>query len=247
VQPVEERESIDDMFSVALTYWKPSHASPGFYGGKLSDDVTKQRLDLPDSPNHATGFIFTIPTGGANRLEFGVWDVSDKGSVRPPKALLLLGANVPAGELLDLHYRIRNYRFSWNYLTYPVPAFGAHFRVKTFWEVQYTSVKPDVVFPESKVSAAPLTPSYGIFYPGAGLGFEYVVSRAFRAEGKFSGMAFPGRSNYWDSEVNIAGRIHKVELFGGMKAFHFQTSPKKDVFLKGSIWGPQVGVRWVFR
>ncbi|MEP7355572.1 MAG: hypothetical protein ABI824_20265 [Acidobacteriota bacterium] len=245
VQPVAPREAIDDMLSISLYYWKPKLATPGYYGGRLSTDPTEQRLDFPDSPNHATGFVATLPTGGANHLELGMFSVGDSGTFRPTTPLLISGGTFPVGELLAMQYSIKNYRITWNYLTFPVPAFGAKLRIKTLWEFQYNSIRPTIFFPESTIGAGPLANRYSVKWPGAGLGFEYVLSKRFRAEGRFTGMGFPHRSSYWDTDVSAVARFGSVEVYGGLKMYHFSTSPQKDVYFKSTFGGPLVGIRYV--
>jgi hypothetical protein len=42
----------------------------------------------------------------------------------------------------------------------------------------------------------------------------------------------------------MAYRVGKVELRLGGKAFHFRTSPKSDYYLRGTLAGAFVGVRF---
>ena len=97
-----------------------------------------------------------------------------------------------------------------------------------------------------KNSPAPLTPKQSVRYPGFGLGVEYIPSKHFRLEARGSGMAFKGRSGYYDIEANAVARIKKVEVFGGMKGYHFHTTPhNQDTYTQGTLWGPSFGLRYV--
>lgn len=235
------------MFSLGVFFWMPQ-GRPGFRAGPLVPDPLTGRLNLTDNPYRANGAILTFPTGGFNRMEISYWRVNDSGDVRAPNRLAIFGANIANNELLNTKYKLTNLRVAWNYLTYPVPPYDEKLRIKTFWEIQYTQMSPTIYFPEARNSPAPINPKQNVFYPGFGLGLEYVASRAFRLEARGSGMAFPGRSGYYDLEASAVGRIRKVEIYAGVKAFHFHTSPKKEItYTTGTLWGPMAGIRWVFR
>src|SRR6185436_10383024 len=108
-----------------------------------------------------------------------------------------------------------------------------------FWEVQYTRVNPEVSFPESTDPTAVVGNKQAIIWPGAGIGIEYVPSKKVRLEAKISGMAWPGKSRYVDTEVALVGTIGHLEIFGGGKGFHFRTSPNTvDSYFQSTIWGP---------
>lgn len=247
----EEPESIDDMFSLGVYYWKPTEGTPRFDGGETAIMPENQKFNLPSKPNQGLGAELTIPTGGFNRLEIGYWQVKDSGAFRTPRELDVFNNVVAAGELMTQQYELTNIRIAWNYLTFPVPPLDARFRIKTFWEFQSTQFKGLLTLPEAVDEGVPIPfvePDESIRLPGAGIGFEFVPTRAFRMEGRLSGMAFPGRSRYADAQVSAVGRIAgHLEIFAGLKGFHFRTSPKDSViFLEGTIVGPFGGIRWVF-
>lgn len=233
------------MFSLGVYYWMPENR-PGFRAGRFVADPLTGRLDIGPA-TRANGFMLTIPTGGFNRLEVGYWRAFGAGDVRAPNRLAIFGAGVANRELMNTEFRLTNLRLAWNYLTYPVPPFDAKLRVKSFWEFQFTEMRPTLRFPEARGAPPPLTRDQSVKYPGVGLGLEYIPSKHFRLEGRGSGMAFPGRSGYWDIEANAVARIKKVEIFGGYKGFHFHTSRKKEeTIMQGTLWGPSFGIRYVF-
>ena len=244
--PPRDPENIESMFSFGVYYWKPDHGTPAFRGGEPNRNPSDRDLDYPRDLNpRSIGGTMTFPTGGFNRLEIGYFRVTADGTVRAPRDVSIEGANISADQLLAMRYQLTNMRVSWNYLTFPVPPLDSRLRVKTFWEVQYTQIKPQISFPDIANSST-LRPDQKIFYPGVGLGLEYVASQAFRVEARGSGMGFPGRSRYLDTEATAVARIGGVEVFGGAKLFHFRSSPKNEVYLKGTLWGPLFGVRYVF-
>ena len=243
--PAPER-TIDNMLSISLFYWRPNHGQLGFYPGQFSFATVSQRFDLPRAARANAGMI-TLPTGGSNRLEIGFWDIKASGTARPGEPLALFAANIKRGELVASRYHIRNIRVSWNYLTFPVPALDAKLRIKTFWEVQHTRINPTLSFPESNDPTATVGPKQSITFPGTGLGLEYVPSNRFRMEARISGMALPGKSRYADAEASLVGTIRRIEIFGGVKGFHFRTTTKSEIYQQATIWGPMFGLRWVFR
>lgn len=235
------------MFSIAVFQWRPLSGQPGFRAGKFVADPTSGFLNLPDKPFRADGAMITFPTGVANRLEISYWRVNDSGDVRAPAKLAIFGANIQNNELLNTQYKISNMRVSWNYLSFPVPAYDTKLRLKSFWELQYTKFLPTIYFPQAKNSPAPIQPKQSVIYPGFGLGVEYIAARSFRLEARGSGMTLPGKSGYYDIEATAVARIKKVEIIGGMKGFHFHTGSKQETKVTSTMWGPMVGVRWVFR
>jgi len=235
------------MFSLGVFFWMPNSGQPGFRAGKFVPDPTSGYLDFPSKPYRANGATLTFPTGGFNRLEIGFWRVNDSGDVRAPARLAIFGANIANNELLNTKYKITNIRAAWNYLSFPVPPYDTKLRLKSFWEVQYTNFVPTIYFPQARNSPAPIQPKQSVIYPGVGLGVEYIPTRNFRLEARGSGMTLPGRSGYYDIEGNAVARVKKVEVFGGIKGFHFHTGPKLETRVTSTLWGPMFGVRWVFR
>ncbi len=246
-QGKEPLDGVDDMFSLGLFYWRPG-GTPGFRAGKGVADPTTGYLNLTDNPYRGNGVILTVPTGHYNRLDISYWQLYDSGDIRAQNKVSIFGANIQQNERMNTTYKLSNFKFAWNYLTFPAPPFDARLRVKTFWEVQWTKMNPTLYFPDAKNSPAPINPKQSVFLPGAGLGLEYIWSKKFRVEARGSGMGLPGKSYYWDVEASAVGRIKKVEIFASMKGFAFRTSPKKqETYLRGQFWGPSFGVRYAFR
>ncbi len=244
-----EPENIENMFSIGYYYWRPDHGGSGYFGGKPSLDPARQRLDLPSPPARANAYEVTIPTGGNNRLEVGYWKLVDSGQIRATRDLEIYGANITNGEGIQELYNYTNLRIAWNYLSYPVPPLDSRFRIKSFWEVQYFRARTQLAFPDQpdiNGNIPVVQPKESIKLPGVGIGAEYIPNRSFRVEGRISGMGLPGRSRYIDAQVTAVGRIANfVEFFGGIKGYHFRTSPRNAEFIEGTLWGPFFGMRFV--
>ena len=244
-----EPENIENMFSVGYYNWRPNQGGSGYFGGAPSLDPARQRLALPDPPARGNGYEVTVPTGGNNRLEIGYWKLADSGQLRATRDLEVYAANIAKGEGINALYNYTNIRIAWNYLTFPVPPLDSRFRIKSFWEFQYFHAKTQLAFPDrvdTNGNVPLVQPKESVKLPGVGIGFEYVPNRSFRVEGRISGMGFPGRSRYIDAQVSAAGRIANfVEFFGGLKGYHFRTTPKNPQFIEGTLWGPFFGLRFV--
>lgn len=248
--PPTDPENIESMFSISASYWRTTGGQASIRGGKTNADPAAAALDFPKlKPTSYTAQI-TFPTGGFNRFEIGYFHVGGNGSFQPANDGSLQGATINAGENVSTNFKLTSVRVAWNYLSFPIPPLDSRLRVKTFWEVQFTNIHSTITFPDQEDTDTgyipSITPKKKIFYPGVGVGLEYVVSNKFRFESRVSGMAWPGHSRYVDAEASVVGRLGSVEIFGGAKLFNFRTATNSDFFMKGTIWGPQGGIRYVF-
>jgi hypothetical protein len=241
-------ENIENMNSIALYTWLPS-GGPQLVGGKLAVDVTAQSIVLPSKPSQANGIVASFKAKGQSRVEVSYFDVKDSGSTIAERNLSFFGSIFAKGDYLSLDYRLRNLKVSWNYLTYPVPPLDSKFRIKTFWEVHYTQMRPVISAPLStSLLALPVSANERILLPAGGIGFEYVPSpQHFRMEARFSGFGLPGKAAIWDGEGSFVARVKRIEIFAGEKAYHFRTNTGKDIYSQATLWGPYGGIRWVFR
>jgi len=233
------------MLSIGAYDWLPS-GGPSMRGGVNPTDNTSHDLVLPKRPRRAYGVVVTFPTKGNTRLEVSYLTLSGSGASTAPRDIGLFGGTIPQDEPLASDYTLRHLKMSWNYLTYPNPPQDAKLRIKTLWEFHYLRTYPTVT---ETVTApdVPLIDSQRIMLPAVGLGLEYVPSKHFRLEVRGSGMAVPHHSTLGDTEGSAVVRIRSLEIFVGGKFLHFKTSPKSDTFMRGTVWGPDAGVRWVFK
>ncbi len=232
------------MTSVALYNW---HTSGGMQllGGSASTEPAAQSLVLPSNPPQANGIVLTLRAKGPTRIELSYFDVRNTGNVIATAGLNLYTLPVSPGDYLVIDYRIRATKLTWNYLTFPVPALDAKLRIKTLWEAQFVSIRPDLNSPFTL--NLPVTAQGRVIVPTFGLGVEYVASKHFRMETRFSGWGLPHRAVLWDGEMSFVGRFRNIEIFGGIKGFHFRTTVKSEIYMDGTLWGPTAGLRWVFK
>jgi len=234
------------MLSIALSDWVPLSADTGLHAGTQAFLPPPHELTLPGKPYRAYNVTVTFPAKGSSRLEFSYTTLNVNGSIIAPTDLGLFGGTIPKGEPLATKYSLRHMKLSYNFLTYPNPPQNAKFRFKTLWEIHYLRTYPTVTATVSGPDQ-PLTANQSIILPAVGLGVEYVASRHFRLEMRGSGMTFPHHSTLADAEGAAVVRIRSLEFFAGAKFLHFKSSPKSDTFIRGTLWGPDAGVRWVFR
>ena len=244
--PTREPENIENMFSIGLIDWVPFSANTGLHAGKQAILPPPHELTLPGKPYRAYGVMVTFPAKGSSRLEFSYNTLNVNGNLIGPTDLGLFGGTIPKGEPLATKYSVRHLKLSYNFLTYPNPPQDAKFRVKTLWEFHYLRTYPTVIATASGPDQ-PLTATQSILLPTVGLGVEYIATKHFRLEMRGSGMAIPHRSALGDAEGSAIVRIRSLEFFAGAKFLHFKSSPKGDTYIRGTIWGPDAGVRWVFR
>jgi hypothetical protein len=242
----QEPENIERMFSIGVYDWIPVSAKTSLHAGSQAFLPPPHELTLPGKPYRAYGVLVTIPMKGSSRLEFAYTTLNVNGDILAPTDLGLFGGTIAQGEPLSTSYSLRHLKLSYNFLTYPNPPQDAKFRIKTLWEFHYMQIKPTVV---ATVTAPdfPLAGSQRIMLPAVGLGMEYVASKRFRMEFRGSGMAFPHKSALGDAEGSAVVRLGSLEIFAGGKFLYFKTSPKQETFIRGTLWGPFGGLRWVFR
>jgi hypothetical protein len=233
------------MFSVGLFDWISSSATTGLHAGNQAVLPPPHELTLPGKPYRAFGLMLTFPMKGSSRLEFSYTTLNVNGSIIAPTDLGFFGGTISQGEPLATSYSLRHLKLSYNFLSYPNPP-QAKFRIKTLWEFHYIQLYPTVV---ATVTAPdqPLTETQSIKLPALGLGVEYVASKHFRLEMRGSGMAIPHHTSLGDAEGSAVVRVRSVEVFAGAKFLHFKTSSQQDTLMRGTLWGPDAGVRWVFR
>jgi hypothetical protein len=157
-----------------------------------------------------------------------------------------------AGDVVSTNSKLSNYKISYEYLTWPYPVEARHFRLKTLFQVQYTTMKTifDAPVKSSTPDSTGLLTDYsalgskGFLTPAFGLGVHEYASRNLHFEANVSGFAWPHSFHLLDTDASIAYRAGKIELRAGGKGFIFRTSPKKDYFYRGSMAGFFVGLRW---
>ncbi|MGD0871040.1 MAG: hypothetical protein ABSB88_15905 [Bryobacteraceae bacterium] len=246
-------------FFIGVSAWMPTE-QPIFDRGDASTFSGNSRLTMQGKPKYAENVEVGIAAGLHNSLRISFNSMSAAGDFTAPAALVAWGQIYAAGTYVSTNYKIINAKLSYEYLTWPYPVGSKKFRLKTLWQVQYTSISSTFDAPKNYYDSNGnllIDPSTGnpislvgsgtraIISPTLGLGAHYYSSRHVRFEVNGSGFAVPHHWTIWDTDATVNLRLlGHVELRLGAKAFHFKTSPVAAFFLRGTMASAFVGVRW---
>lgn len=237
--------------SIGVIGWRP-FGDQYLDKGHESAFTAPSFLRLANSSHGAFGAEVGVAAGLHNTIKASYFYSKTNGSVTPSNDIVVFGQGYTAGSRLTTNAKLSNYKLSYEYLTWPYPVERRHFRLKTLWQMQYITMRtiyddplksstPDV---NGAITSYAVLGSKSFFTPAFGIGIHEYATRNFHFEADVSGFAWPHRFQLLDSEVTIGYRVGKIEVRGGLKAFHFRTSPKADYFYRGTISGAFVGVRW---
>ncbi len=234
-------------WSIEPMYWLTT-VHPVLHAGVADVSTDPGTFAYPDTSKYALGGVISMPLGKTSSLRFSFFQNYKTSSTFAGGNLNLFGTAIGGGDFLTAYYRIRDYKVSYDYLTYFFHRGSADFRIKTLWEFQFIDVSNEVddFAPngDGTFSVNPASGTRSIIYPTLGLGFEGTLSRHFRFEAKGSGFALPHRAVIGDGEGSLGLRFGHLEFIVGAKAFHFKTSPKKDQYVSGTMYGPYGGIRY---
>jgi hypothetical protein len=209
-------------------------------------------FDLPGKSKQSPGAVLSIPAGRFSAIRFSYFQTQGSGSTTAQTPLGLFGTPYDKGDLLTASYKIQNGKVSYDYFSgpYPVRASGLHLR--ELWEVQWTTMKTNIVAPNKPTTATStgslITPTASgnrsVVLPTFGLELVENVSKNFRLVANASGFGIPHHGNIWDAEAWAAYRVGHLEIKGGFKAFHFKTTAQEVQSVGGStLSGAFIDVR----
>lgn len=248
-------DTSDGHTSVKVFYWY-TQTHPAMFTGKGADSNVDSTTTFPGTTKPTPGVEISFPAGKNNTIRLSYFRTQGSGDTvagTPPagKGTVIWGSNFNPGDLLANSFTLQSAKISLDYLSWPFPLNNRRFRVKTLWEVQYINIRSGVSAP-----FAPTTDTAGnaiqtsgtgsnwFIWPSLGMGVEIMASKHFRFEAKGSGFAIPHHSTIWDTEGFFAYRTGQFEIDFGGKAFHFKTSPKQPEYLRATMPGAYVGIRW---
>ena len=234
------------------TYRLAAHRQYLHRQGHAADFTGASKLQLAGKSKGAPGAEIGIAAGLHNSIRISYFNSKLSGTTTAPNDLVIFSQGYLKGDQLTTNAKLSDYKISYEYLTWPYPVGGRHFRLKTLWQVQYITMK--TIFDAPIKSSTPDSSgaytdystigSKSYITPAFGLGFHEYATRNFRLEANLSGFWLPHRFNLVDSDATMAYRAGHFELRAGAKAFVFRTSPKADYFYRGTTGGVFVGVRW---
>jgi hypothetical protein len=220
--------------------------------GKQADFTGLSLFELPGTSHGQPGGEIGIAAGLHNSIRISYMFAKASGTTTAPTDLVIFSQAYTKGDQLATSYKMSDAKISYEYLTWPYPVENRHFRLKTLWQVQYISFKSNYDAPilsstpdsSGNLTSYATTGSKSYFTPSFGLGVHEYATRHFRFEANASGFGIPHHFNLWDADASIAYRFGKVELRGGARALHFRSSANSDYYVRGTLSGAFVGVRW---
>jgi hypothetical protein len=243
-------DTVDGAASISLDYWL-TNFKPAMRTGRLATAGTSADLDFPGNGRQTPGIVVSLPAGKGNTLRFSYFRTQGNGNLDAPHDITLFGTAFTAGELLNTSYKLQNVKVSWNFLSWPFPPEGSTLRIKTLWEVQYTTIRSTIDAPLAEGTTDTTTGlttfptvvhSNSLIYPSFGLGVEKFFSKSVRWEGQASGFALPHLPSLWDAETFFAFRRGRFEIRAGAKGFHFKTPQRQEQYVLGTAAGGCVGL-----
>ncbi len=233
-------EDPTDGFSIGVFYWLTDGPAT-LLGGDQSPAPSVQTLELPRFKSQTPGIRITTPAGKYNRLVISGFQAKGSGQTTATQDSNFFGNPFPQGDKLQVDYRVRNVKISWDYLLYPAPP-TAKIRYKALFEFQYVSAKPTISAPLD-TNATTASGTRNIYLPTLGVGADFVPSTHFRLEVRGSGMII--HSYIADAEASAVFRLSHIEIAGGGRYFHFRTSTNSDEYVRGTLFGPVVSLRFL--
>lgn len=249
--PPQDPEIIEDGgISFEPIYWL-NRAQPALYGG--ATDTANSNQSYSGHANFGLGGEIGIPAGRADTLRFSYFRVQGNSDSLETNSVTLFGESYVPGDYLVYGYTLQNAKISWDYLGYTWYRPSGKIRLKTLYELQYTTISTNFAAPYKAVTTDSSTDttdyntangSKNIFLPTFGLELEEALGRHFRWEVKGSGFGIPHRSDIWDAQASISFRVHQFELLVGEKAYHLKSSSQGTEYFTDTLSGAYVGLRY---
>ena len=241
----------DAQFSIQLFYWQPFD-QPDLRGGAANVGPYPGNLSYPGKSKRAPGAVISLPAGRNNTLRLSYFRIQGDGNTTAPANLTLFNTDFSPADYLVTRYTLQNVKISYDFLSYPYPADPARFRLKTLWEVQYTTIQSSIDAPLKPIltdaSGNPISNTASgtrwMIYPSVGLAIEKALTAHFRVEARASGFAFPHHATIYDAEASAVFRTGRYEVAVGGKVFHFKTSPQNEQYLLATFPGAFVAFRY---
>ncbi len=248
-------------FYLGIEAWLPQQ-QPIFNKGRNSGYTDSSYIVMQGTPKFADGGEFGMAVGLHNMLRFSYFQSRASGDFTTPVDTVAFSQIYTAGTLVSTDYLIQNLKISFDYLTWPYPVESRRFRLKTLWQLQYTSAKAGFDAPQLPLVDANGNPlidvngnpiSYAgtetkwFIIPTLGLSATEYLTPNIRFEASADGFTIPHHSTLYEGESTINFRVSHFELRGGAKLFHFKTSTNQDFYMKGTLASVFFGIRWYSR
>src|SRR3954454_1734176 len=233
---------------------------PIFDKGRGATFTDPSRVEMQGKPKYLPAAELGIAVGLHNTLRFSYFEAKAGGNIPSiPNQLHLWDQTYETGTFLATDYKVQHGKMSFEYLTWPFPVESRRFRLKTLWQVQYTSIRTTFDAPQKPVideNGNPILDSAGNLISYVGLGTKYFISPEFglgasyysgrhiRWEANAAGFTWPQWTTIWDADTSLNFKYGHMELRVGAKAFHYKTSTNSEHYGRGTLGSAFVGVRW---
>jgi hypothetical protein len=241
-KPAEVLLQDEGTVSLTVSVWLPN-GHPSFDAGRATVSGTASLIDFQGEDKLGRSLSMSFPAAKHNAVRISYFDTKADGNFTAANNLNPWGTFFNSGDYMATYYRVRDVKISFDYLTWPYPVQQRRFRLRTLWQAQYVTVDSTFFAPLSTTDIGVATGSKSIILPTLGIGVAEYLSKNVRVEAEASGFDIPHHANIGDVEADIAYKIGPVEVRGGGKFFHFETSPAADFFMKGTLAGADVGLR----
>lgn len=244
--------------SIGIGAW-PTGSQMEILKGKAASSSYPGDLTLHSNRKIGSAFDFTVAAGKHNQVHLSYFKANGPGDTTAPEDMTIWTANYNKGTLLSTNYRLQSFKASFEYLTWPYPVKTSRFRLRSLWSIQYTGVRSSFdapLLPTVDVNGNPITDASGnpvtyatqgshwFILPEVGLSAQEYISRTLNVEFSASGFTIPHHQNTWSADGSVNVRLGHYELRLGAKAYHFRSSPQADYWMRGTVYGPMVALRW---
>ena len=231
---------------------------PTFDRGDANFNNFPAKLKMLGTPKFGQGFEVGLAVSHHDSLRFTYYTIQASGGGTVDEHVQPWTELYPGGNFVDRNYRLKTFRLSLDYLTWPNPVKTSKFRLKTLWQLQYTHIRTGFDAPHASLYDSTGNLQYDAsghivtfdtegtvdsWIPMVGAAVQYWPAKRVRLEAGGSGFAMLHRSGTWDADAGAALRIGVYELRVGMKAFHYRTTPRAEFWVHGTAIGPYIGLR----
>ena len=216
----------------------------GIFGGHQATDYST--LADIGRPHRTPGFELFFPITRTGELHVEVFRASGRNNQTTPVQTDIFLVEIPATSYLSSSYRISTGKVYLDDLLWPHKFPVSRFRLKSLWEFDYVAVRGvvDAPYQDAIGFQTTGTGTRNIYYPAFGIAAEYALTKHILFRASASGFGFPKKADLWDAEATLGYRHGSIEVRGGAKAFHYKTSPTNDEYMKGTLAGAFVDVRY---
>ncbi|HXS96012.1 MAG TPA: hypothetical protein VN736_15510 [Candidatus Limnocylindrales bacterium] len=245
---------------LGITAWIPRE-HPIYDRGKAATFPQASLVTLQGSPKAVEGLEFGVAAGLHNSIRIVYFTGRAAGNFTAGSDLTLGTQTYAKGTLLSTDYKLSVFKIGFDYLTWPYPVESKKYRLHTLWQLQYVSMRTGFDAP-----LLPLVDSNGnpfidingnpvnyqtsqsrwFISPTLGANWTQYINKDVRLEFNGSGFAIPHHWTIWDADASLNVRLGSLELRGGVKAFHYHTSPQDVYFVRNTMANVFVGARWYF-